>query len=53
VPIVFAIGNAWIDIQASRAAVPSGTCGPAPWPTSGPAGIAAAASDRPRDGRRP
>jgi hypothetical protein len=38
-PLLFGIGNTWVDVQASRAAVPNGSCGPAPWPSSGPAGI--------------
>jgi len=28
VPILFGIGDVWVDVQASRAAVPNGTCGP-------------------------
>jgi hypothetical protein len=39
VPLLFGIGNTWVDVQASRAAVPGGTCGPPPWPSSGPDGI--------------
>jgi hypothetical protein len=44
VPLLLIVSKSWIDVQASRAAVPNGTCGPAPWPSAGPAGIA---------GRRP
>jgi hypothetical protein len=53
VPLVFAMTNAWVDVQASRTAVPSGTCGPTPWPSAGPAGIVGAAPETPRDGSRP
>ncbi|HXU03750.1 MAG TPA: hypothetical protein VN903_22445 [Polyangia bacterium] len=39
VPLIFGIANTWIDAQASRAAVPNGVCGVAPWPSVGPTGI--------------
>ena len=52
-PLLFGIENAWVDVQASRAAVPGGSCGPAPWPSSGPAGIVVAAPAEPRGAGRP
>jgi hypothetical protein len=53
VPLGFGVGDTWVDVQASRAPVPNGTCGGAPWPSSGPTGIVVAAPEKPREGTRP
>ena len=53
VPILFAMGDAWVDVQASRAAVPNGTCGRPASPSSGPAGSHDKATQKPRGGRGP
>jgi hypothetical protein len=53
VPLLIGFGNAWVEVQASRAVVPNGTCGPTPWPNSEPAGIVGVAPEQPRDRRRP
>jgi hypothetical protein len=52
VPVLFGMMNTWIEVQASRVAVPNGACGPAPWPSAGPAGIVAP-PEKSRDGGRP
>jgi hypothetical protein len=48
-PLLFVAEERWVDVQASAAAVPHGLCGPAPWPSSGPAGIVAASPEKPSD----
>ena len=52
VPLLFDLGKTWVDVQASRAAVPNGTCGDTPMPSAGPTGIMSVASDKARDGRK-
>jgi hypothetical protein len=53
VPLVFAMGDAWIDVQASRAAVTNGSCGHTSSQSPDAAKIVAAARETPRNGRRP
>jgi hypothetical protein len=53
VPILLVAVDTWVDVQASGAAVPSGTCGPAPWPSSGPAGVITASPENPSNRRQP
>ena len=53
VPLVFAMGDTWIHVQASRAAVANGSCGRTSSQSSGAKTIMAAATDKPHNGGRP